>query len=77
MLNDPRHEALRAFLVEKRKAAGLRQVDLAVRLQRNQSYVTDIETGQKRVTVLELVDWASAAGFNPSEALRHLKRLGT
>jgi hypothetical protein len=30
-----RHEALRAFMVERRKIAGLRQVDLAKRLGRS------------------------------------------
>ena len=31
-LDTRRHEALRAFLIEHRKIAGLRQVDLAKRL---------------------------------------------
>jgi hypothetical protein len=34
-----RHEALRTFLVERRKIARLRQIDLAKRLGRSQSYV--------------------------------------
>jgi transcriptional regulator with XRE-family HTH domain len=42
-LDARRHEALRAFLVERRKQAGLRQVDLAKRLGRLQSYVSHIE----------------------------------
>jgi hypothetical protein len=32
--DSPRHDALREFLVKKRKEAGLRQVDLAKRLKR-------------------------------------------
>jgi transcriptional regulator with XRE-family HTH domain len=43
----PRHDALRAFLAEKRKAAGLKQADLAKLLKRGQDYVSDVETGQK------------------------------
>jgi transcriptional regulator with XRE-family HTH domain len=45
-LDARRHEVLRAFLVERRKLAGLRQVDLAKRLGRSQSYVSNIEIGQ-------------------------------
>jgi hypothetical protein len=34
--DSPRHELLRGFLVQQRKKAGLRQVDLAKRLKRRQ-----------------------------------------
>jgi Helix-turn-helix domain len=68
-LDARRHEALRVFLVERRKQAGLRQVDLAKRLRRSQSYVTHVETGQKRIALIELIDWAEAIGFDPEEAL--------
>ncbi|HWX84525.1 MAG TPA: helix-turn-helix transcriptional regulator [Xanthobacteraceae bacterium] len=64
-----RHQALRAFLVERRKQASLRQVDLAKRLGRSQSYVTHVETGQKRIALIELIDWAEAVGFDPEEAI--------
>jgi ribosome-binding protein aMBF1 (putative translation factor) len=70
-----RHKALAAFIVEKRMTAGLRQVDLAKRLKRYQSYVTHIETGQKEVGVVELMELADAIGFEPAEALKRLKRV--
>ena len=69
-LGSPRHEALRQFLAEKRTKAGLRQVDVAKRLGRYQSYVTNLETGQRRIDVVELVDLAAAIGFDPREALK-------
>lgn len=47
-------ETLRAFRVE----AGLTQVDLAGRLGRSQNYVSQAETGQKRLDGLQLLDWA-------------------
>jgi len=71
--NSPRHEALRAFLVGKRKKAGLRQVDLAKKLKRRQDYVSYVETGQKVVEVVELMEWAEAIGFDPREALKAIK----
>jgi ribosome-binding protein aMBF1 (putative translation factor) len=71
--SSPQHNALRAFLAKKRDESGLRQVDLAKKLKRRQDYVSDIETGQKVVTVVELMEWAAALGFDPHEAIRLLK----
>jgi transcriptional regulator with XRE-family HTH domain len=71
----PRHDALRAFLVEKRKQAGLRQVDLAERLNRGQDYVSYVETGQKLVDVVELMEWADAIGFDPRDAIERLAKI--
>jgi len=71
----PRHEALRAFLAAKRKAAGLRQVDLAKRLKRRQDYISTVETGQKLVEVVELMEWAEAIGFDPQEAIKSMGKV--
>jgi transcriptional regulator with XRE-family HTH domain len=72
-LRSPRHEALRAFLVERRKAAGLTQAVLAERLRIHRSYVADIERGQRRVDVVELFALAEAIGFDPGEAIERMK----
>lgn len=69
-----RHEALRAFLIAKREKAGLRQVDLAKRLKRKQQYISYVETGQKLIEVVELMEWAEAIGFDPRDAIKHLSR---
>lgn len=74
-LNSPRHHALRLFLLEKRQKAGLRQVDVAKRLKRYQSYVTNIETGQKTLSVVELMEWAEAIGFDPQAAIARIKKV--
>jgi transcriptional regulator with XRE-family HTH domain len=73
-LDSPRHEALRAFLVECRDEAGLSQTDLAKRLRRSQSYVSYVETGQKLVDVVELMEWAEAIGFDAREAIKRLAK---
>jgi transcriptional regulator with XRE-family HTH domain len=74
-LDTRRHEALRAFLVERRKIAGLRQVDLAKRLGRTQSYVSNTEIGQKRIALIELVEWAEAIGFDPEDAIAEIAKI--
>jgi transcriptional regulator with XRE-family HTH domain len=74
-LDSPRHDALRQFLVEKRKKAGLRQVDLAKRLKRKQDYISYVETGKKLVEVVELLEWAEALGFDPRDAIKALGKI--
>ena len=71
-IDSPRHEALRAFIIEKRQKAGLRQVDVARKLGRHQSYVSYVESGLKVIDVVELMEWADAIGFDPRHALKHL-----
>ena len=73
--DSPRHEALREFLVKKRKEADLRQVDLAKRLKRRQDYISYVETGQKLVEVVELMEWAEAIGFDPKDAIKALAKI--
>lgn len=73
--HSPRHEALRAFLVERRDKAGLSQTDLAKRLRRSQSYVSYVETGQKLVDVVEMMEWADAIGFDVGEIIKRLAKV--
>ncbi len=71
-LRSPRHEALRQLLITERKAAGLTQADVAAKLGRYQSYVATIEGGQRRVDVVEFLEFAEAIGFNPQSVIRKL-----
>ncbi|MDF3982148.1 helix-turn-helix transcriptional regulator [Luteibacter sp. PPL554] len=56
-------ETLRLYRVE----AGLTQVDLAQRLGRSQNYISQGETGQKRLDALQLLDWSRACGHTLEE----------
>jgi ribosome-binding protein aMBF1 (putative translation factor) len=61
--------ALVRALVDARKSAGLGQDDLADRLKCHQSLVARLESGERRVDVVELVVLARAIGFDPFEVL--------
>lgn len=61
--------ALCQALVEARVKAGLGQAELSVRLKCHQSLVARIESGQRRIDVVELVVLARAIGFDPFEVL--------
>jgi hypothetical protein len=43
-------------------------------LGRYQSFVASVETGQRKIDVVELLDFAAAIGFDPKEALRALAK---
>ena len=74
-LGSQRHEALRKFIKEKREKADLTQHELARLIRRSQSYVATIETGQRRIDVVELVEFAGALAFDPQAALRLVKSI--
>lgn len=59
---------------ERRKAAGLTQVDVAKRLGRPQSFMTSIENGERRLDVVELINLAKAISFDPTSILTELMR---
>jgi transcriptional regulator with XRE-family HTH domain len=61
----------------RRKKAGLTQSEVAVKLGRYQSFVANIESGQRRIDVVELLDLGAAIGFDPREAIKRLKSTGS
>lgn len=71
-LGTHRHQILIAMLIEKREASGLTQTELAARLGEYQSFVARLESGQRRVDVVEFIDLAKILGFDPSSAIKKL-----
>lgn len=63
-LRSPRQVRLIDLLVEQRKRAGLSQADLAEKLGRYQSVVSSMESGGRRVDVVELLDIAEVIGLD-------------
>ena len=45
-------------LIDARKDVGLRQIDVAKKLKRPQSYISRVESGEYRVDVLEMKRFA-------------------
>lgn len=63
------HEALRDALIAARKAADLTQAELADRLRCHQSFVARVESGERRIDVIELIVLARAIGADASALL--------
>jgi ribosome-binding protein aMBF1 (putative translation factor) len=74
-IRSKRHQALIDLLIEKREAAGLTQTELATRLGEYQSFVARLESGQRRVDVVEFLDLAEALGFDPAKAISTVEKM--
>jgi transcriptional regulator with XRE-family HTH domain len=68
----PAYDRLRSLLVKARESAGLRQEDVAIRLKRPQSYVSKIELGERRLDVIEFIEFTRAI---KADALRILRQV--
>ena len=66
-LGTSRHRALIAFLTQKRKDAGLSQSELAKAIGEYQSFVARMESGQRRVDVIEYENLARILKFDVHE----------
>ena len=66
----PRYEALCKLLRKARRTAGLRQEQLAARLNRPQSFVSKYESGERRVDLVELDEICHALGITLSHFVK-------
>jgi transcriptional regulator with XRE-family HTH domain len=73
-VNSAAHDQLVALLVAEREAAGLTQRELAERLRKDPATIARIETGERNVSVLELMLIARALGRDPTTMISALER---
>ncbi len=66
-LHTPAYERIRTLIRETRYAADLSQEELAVRLGREQIYVSRCESGLRRVDLLEWLEIIVACKASPHE----------
>ena len=71
-VHSPAYAHVRAKLVAMRKQAGLTQRDLARKLGREHSFVWRIETGERRLDVVEFLWVCQALGQDAAAVYRHL-----
>ena len=64
-VDDPVYVRLIELMIAARKDAGVRQTDLAARLDRPQSYASKVENRERRIDVAEYVAWMQALGVDP------------
>jgi transcriptional regulator with XRE-family HTH domain len=59
------YAAMRSELRTAREAAGLSQRDLAARLKVPHSWIAKVETGERRIDLVEFCWFVSACGIDP------------
>jgi transcriptional regulator with XRE-family HTH domain len=67
-----------ALLVTARKKTGMRQIELAQKLNKPQSFVSKFECGERRLDVIEFITITDALGADPlailAEASKFLRK---
>ncbi|MGG2042843.1 helix-turn-helix domain-containing protein [Burkholderia gladioli] len=64
-IHDPRYQRIATLLTELRKERGLLQQDVADRLGRPQAFVSKVESGSRRVDMVELLDFLRVLEADP------------
>ncbi|HWS85904.1 MAG TPA: helix-turn-helix transcriptional regulator [Pyrinomonadaceae bacterium] len=62
-----------SLLRELRIEAGLTQVDLAARIEKDQTYISRYESGQRRLDVLEVREICQVVGITLEEFAKRLE----
>lgn len=69
-LGSANHKALVDLIVAKREAVGMTQSQLAEKLGEYQSFVARLESGQRRIDVIEFIEIARVLNFDAAKALK-------
>lgn len=70
-----KHKYLVRRITEEREKAGLLQTDIAERLSCFQSRIARLESGDRRIDVIEYLEIANAIGFDPLELLSEIQKI--
>lgn len=63
-----------AALAEARRAKGMTQLQLATQLGRRQPFIANIESGERRVDLVELIDLAAIVDLDLGALLARLRQ---
>ena len=66
-LYSPEWDAFRAILKHLRESSGLTQVQLSGRLKQAQSFVSKVESGQRKLDLRQFVIYVRALGADPAQ----------
>ena len=72
-LRSDEHKALRQLLIEVRKQSGMTQTQVAEALNWPQSDISKIETGERRLDVVEFVKLCRAIGEDPCDLIKKIR----
>jgi transcriptional regulator with XRE-family HTH domain len=70
MARDQRYEKFQKALVEARLKSNLTQQEVALRLEKPQSFISKYESGERRLDVIEFLDVCEALRITPVSILK-------
>lgn len=70
----PEHAALLSLLKKYRKAAGLTQVECSKALGRPQSFMSDVESGTRRLDIVQLRDLCTVLGVGLQDLIAEFEK---
>lgn len=73
-VHSERHQMIAEALASQRRAAGLTQAEVAKKMGRHQPFIANIESGERRVDLVELLDLAAIIELDVVELVRILER---
>ncbi len=68
------HLSVVGVLLAARKQSGLTQTELGARLGRDQTFISNIETRQRQVSLLEFIAIARALGRDPTRLFKEIEQ---
>jgi transcriptional regulator with XRE-family HTH domain len=70
--NSRRYGQLRVILRQAREERGITQRQLSARLKRDKNFVQLVESGERAVDSIELLDYCKAVGLDPRKVIDKL-----
>lgn len=67
------YRALLMRITQARKGAGITQADLAEQMGKPQSFISKMESGERRIDVVEFLQVARLIGFDPCALIQDLR----
>lgn len=74
-VHSDRHKYLAEALASQRRTIGMTQAQLAKALGRHQPFVANIESGERRVDLVELLDIAELIDLDVEQLLQKLRSI--
>lgn len=71
-LNSPQNLKLIAWLKQQRSEQGLTMRDLSERLEVPHSFVGKVEQGERRLDVVEYIQYCEALNVSPLSGIQHI-----
>ena len=70
-----RHQRLIALIIEAREKSGMTQTELAEVLGEYQSFVARLESGQRRLDVIEFIRLAEILNFDANKVITEVRKI--